>query len=69
MPSLVDPDRFSFNPFDPIQDTERRAAQRYHWPRTGFNPFDPIQDTESLSGARGCSEGAEFQPIRSDTGY
>ena len=38
--------QLSFNPFDPIQDTEsqRLCCGRPRW--SSFNPFDPIQDTE-----------------------
>ena len=36
----------SFNPFDPIQDTERGIGGWLAILGPGFNPFDPIQDTE-----------------------
>ena len=37
----------SFNPFDPIQDTESALLMMRQPKKNCFNPFDPIQDTES----------------------
>ena len=43
-------ERPGFNPFDPIQDTERAGATTPAGSTASFNPFDPIQDTESRGG-------------------
>ena len=58
-----------FNPFDPMQDTERKRGKEETLKAQGFNPFDPMQDTEriQLHGARVLT--VAFQPIRSDAGY
>ena len=48
----------SFNPFDPIQDTERVYPGRRLASLSRFNPFDPIQDTERWAGKPpACSPG------------
>ena len=59
----------SYNPFDPIQDTERddQCGGPIRTPR--YNPFDPIQDTERLAGEGKQPTRVALQPIRSDTGY
>ena len=58
-----------YNPFDPIQDTERVAVSSASASNRGYNPFDPIQDTESASGRLVRRDDSGLQPIRSDTGY
>ena len=41
----------SYNPFDPIQDTESRYfCARASYLSESYNPFDPIQDTERTQG-------------------
>ena len=41
----------SYNPFDPIQDTESfQVALQALAVAPSYNPFDPIQDTESTLG-------------------
>ena len=42
----VVPQVSGFNPFDPIQDTERSQLDAAESLPRRFNPFDPIQDTE-----------------------
>ena len=37
----------SFNPFDPMQDTESMILDNLGIQVARFNPFDPMQDTES----------------------
>ena len=59
----------SFNPFDPIQDTESPYLIMPIRQIPCFNPFDPIQDTESTDSICLACLLMSFQPIRSDTGY
>ncbi len=59
----------SYNPFDPIQDTESPGWMVLAALVGCYNPFDPIQDTESHHTLYHGSEFVELQPIRSDTGY
>ena len=58
-----------FNPFDPIQDTERCYCVARVGDVDCFNPFDPIQDTERHIAIGDKLVPEMFQPIRSDTGY
>ena len=59
-----------YNPFDPIQDTERsKSAGPYTTGVPRYNPFDPIQDTERWVVAVHVAGVPSLQPIRSDTGY
>ena len=63
------PTVISYNPFDPIQDTEREVQDKLARLQGGYNPFDPIQDTERVSQAASKEIAVMLQPIRSDTGY
>ena len=58
-----------FNPFDPMQDTERIGAMGGTMSGSCFNPFDPMQDTESYLDHQLRQLLHVFQPIRSDAGY
>ena len=49
----------SYNPFDPIQDTERPILISPRRSPTCYNPFDPIQDTESVQGYKGGNSVAQ----------
>ena len=59
----------SYNPFDPIQDTERVQHTGAAKQDVGYNPFDPIQDTERAGILAALLVASLLQPIRSDTGY